>query len=431
MNIGLIGSGGREHALCKKLYESRLCRKIFCFPGNAGTENLAKNIEVDVLNFTKLLKLIKLHKIDLVLIGPEEPLTLGIVNFLTKNKVKVFGPSKFAARLEGSKAFMKMICAQNKIPTAKFKICNEEKQVRLFLKSCNLPIVVKADGLAAGKGVTICDTKKKVIKHSNEILMGKFASSKKLILEEFLEGEEASYFVIVDNNSFKFFGTAQDHKRVYEKDKGPNTGGMGAYSPAPIVTKSLEKKIITKIIKPTLNALKKKKNPYTGFLYVGLMIKKNEPYLIEYNIRMGDPECQVILPRLKTDIIKIFEKAILNKLQSIKIKWIKKKSMTIVLCSRGYPGKYKKNSQIKNLNKVKLSKGDYIYHAGTKYIHDKIVSAGGRVLNITSIGNNFLKIRKKIISNIKRLDWKNGFHRSDIGWRVINKNENYKRHFKR
>ena len=261
MNIGLIGSGGREHALCKKISLSRLVDNIICFPGNAGTSKIATNVDVNILNFKKILKLIKFYKIDLVVVGPEEPLVKGIVNFLKKNKVKVFGPNKYAAKLEGSKAFMKMICAQNNIPTAKFKICNKKKQINDFLKNCKLPVVVKADGLAAGKGVTICDTKKKVIKHSNEILMGKFASSKKLILEEFLEGEEASYFVIVDNNNFKFFGTAQDHKRVYEKDKGPNTGGMGAYSPAPIVTKSLEKKIITKIIKPTLNALKKKKNP--------------------------------------------------------------------------------------------------------------------------------------------------------------------------
>ena len=243
MNIGLIGSGGREHALCKKLHESKLCKKIFCFPGNAGTENLAKNIEVDVLNFTKLLKLIKLHKIDLVLVGPEEPLTLGIVNFLTKNKVKVFGPSKYAARLEGSKAFMKKICKENNIPTAKFQICKNKRQVIKFLKSSRLPIVVKADGLAAGKGVTICKTKKQVLNVSEKIFKGKFKSSNKLVIEEFLVGEEASYFLIVDKNSFKFFGTAQDHKRVGEKDIGPNTGGMGAYSPAPIINKNLEKKI--------------------------------------------------------------------------------------------------------------------------------------------------------------------------------------------
>ena len=274
MNIGLIGSGGREHAICKKICESKLINKVYCFPGNAGTSKIAINIDVDVLDFKKILKLIKIKKINLVLVGPEEPLVKGLVNFLKKHKVRVFGPNKYASQLEGSKAFMKKICIDNKIPTAKFKICTKLKQVNQFIKNCNLPIVVKADGFAAGKGVTICKTTKQVIKISNEIFKGKFKSSKKLVLEEFLEGEEASYFMIVDKNSFKFFGTAQDHKRVYENDKGPNTGGMGAYSPAPIITSKLEKKIISKIVKPTILALKKKKNYYTGFLYVGLMIKK-------------------------------------------------------------------------------------------------------------------------------------------------------------
>ncbi len=425
MNIGLIGSGGREHALCKKIHESKLVKKIFCIPGNAGTSQLAKNIDINILEFKKILKSIKFFKIDLVVVGPEEPLVNGIVDFLKKNNVKVFGPSKFAAKLEGSKAFMKRICAENKIPTAQFKICKNKQQVRGFLKNSNLPIVVKADGLASGKGVTICRTKKKVIESCSEIFKGKFKSSKKIILEEFLEGEEASYFLIVDNNSFKFFGTAQDHKRVYENDKGPNTGGMGAYSPAPIVTKSLENKIISKIVNPTLKALKRKKNSYTGFLYVGLMIKNNEPYLIEYNIRMGDPECQVIVPRLKTDIVQILIHAIENKLEKIKIEWKKQKSMTIVLCTKGYPGVYKKNLLLKNLNNIKLSKDDFIYHAGTKFLNKKLRSSGGRVLNITSNGNDFLKIRKKIISNINKINWKNGFYRKDIGWKVINKNENY------
>ena len=297
MNIGLIGSGGREHALCKKMHESKLVKKIVCFPGNAGTSQLATNVEVDILDFKKILKLIKLYKIDLVVVGPEEPLVNGIVDYLRKNKIKVFGPCRYAAKLEGSKAFMKMICAQNNIPTAKFKICTQRNQVNNFLNSCDLPIVVKADGLAAGKGVTICKTKKQADKIANEIFKGKFKSSRKVILEEFLKGEEASYFIIVDNYNFKFCGTAQDHKRVYEKDKGPNTGGMGAYSPAPIISKILERKIISKIIKPTLSALKRSGSSYSGFLYAGLMIKNNEPYLIEYNIRMGDPECQVILPR--------------------------------------------------------------------------------------------------------------------------------------
>ena len=419
MNIGLIGSGGREHALCKKIYESKLVDRIFCFPGNAGTSQIAKNIEVDILNFKKVLKLINFHKIELVIVGPEEPLVKGIVDFLEKNKIKVFGPKKYAAQLEGSKAFMKKICNQHNIPTAKFKICVNRKQVSNFLINCSYPVVVKADGLAAGKGVTICKNKKQVIQKTSEILNGKFKSSNKLVLEEFLEGEEASYFIVTDKNSFKFFGTAQDHKRAYENDVGPNTGGMGAYSPALIISKSLERKIISKIIKPTLKALKKKKCPYKGFLYVGLMIKNDEPYLIEYNIRMGDPECQVILPRLKTDLVSIFSSSVEDNLKKTKIQWNKNKSMTIVLCSRGYPGKYKKHVEIKNLNKIKTTNNDYIYHAGTKFDKMQLISNGGRVLNITSVGRNFSTIRKKIILIIKKINFKAGFYRKDIGWRVI------------
>ena len=421
MNIGLIGNGGREHALCKKLSDSKLTRNIICFPGNAGTSKIATNIKVDILDFKKILKYIRFYKIDLVVVGPEEPLVKGIVNFLKKNNVKVFGPSKFASKLEGSKSFMKRICAQNKIPTARFKICSTKSQVNSFINNSDLPIVVKADGLAAGKGVTICNTKQQIIKATSEIFGGKFKSSKKVVLEEFLEGEEASYFVIVDNNSFKFFGSAQDHKQVYEKDQGPNTGGMGAYSPAPLITSSIEKKIISKIIKPTLKALKRRKHSYSGFLYVGLMIKNSEPYLIEYNIRMGDPECQVILPRLKTDLVLILLNAIANNLKNIKINWKTQKSMTIVICSKGYPGSYKKNLKIKNLNKIKISKSDYIYHAGTKLFKSEYKSNGGRVLSVTSTGSSFLGIRKKIISIIKKINWKQGFYRKDIGWKVINK----------
>ncbi len=421
MNIGLIGNGGREHALCKKLFDSKLTRNIICFPGNAGTSKIATNIEVDILDFKKILKYIRFYKIDLVVVGPEEPLVKGIVNFLKKNNVKVFGPSKFASKLEGSKSFMKRICAQNKIPTARFKICSTKSQVNSFINNSDLPIVVKADGLAAGKGVTICNTKQQIIKATSEIFGGKFKSSKKVVLEEFLKGEEASYFVIVDNNSFKFFGSAQDHKQVYEKDQGPNTGGMGAYSPAPLITSSIEKKIISKIIKPTLKALKRRKHSYNGFLYVGLMIKNGEPYLIEYNIRMGDPECQVILPRLKTDLVLILLNAIANNLKNIKINWKTQKSMTIVICSKGYPGSYKKNLKINNLNKIKISKSDYIYHAGTKLFKSEYKSNGGRVLNVTSTGSSFLGIRKKIISIIKKINWKKGFYRKDIGWKVINK----------
>ena len=419
MNIALIGSGGREHALCQKIYQSKLSKNIICIPGNAGTSTIAKNININFLNFKNLLRTIKSNKIDLVIVGPEEPLVKGLVDFLNKKKIKVFGPNKYAAKLEGSKAFMKSICKKYKIPTAQFKICTDRKSVNNFLKTCKMPLVVKADGLAAGKGVAICKTKKQVISFSNEIFQGKFKSSKKLVLEEFLEGEEASYFLIVDKKGYKFFGSAQDHKRVGENDKGPNTGGMGAYSPAPIINENLEKKIINKIVNPTLIALKKKRKPYTGFLYVGLMIKNNEPYLIEYNIRMGDPECQVILPRLNTDILKIFNNVLKNKIKKTKISWKKSKCMTIVICSKGYPRKYKNNKVIKNIKKIKLKKNSFIFHAGTKIINNELLSNGGRVLNITSTGKKFLEIRKNIFRIIKKLNWKDGFFRKDIGWRVI------------
>ncbi len=424
MNIALIGNGGREHALCLKLSESKEVDKIICIPGNAGTSEIAQNIDLNFLNFSKLLKTLKFHNINLVVVGPEEPLVKGLVDFLTKNKIKVFGPNRYAAKLEGSKAFMKKLCKKNKIPTAKFKICSNKNEIEIFLKNSSFPLVVKADGLAAGKGVTICKNKKDLIKVSEEIFKGKFKSSKKIVLEEFIAGEEASYFIIVDKNNYKFFGTAQDHKKVGEKDVGPNTGGMGAYSPAKIITKKLEKKIIKRIINPTLSALKKNKNPYTGFLYVGLMIKNNEPYLIEYNVRMGDPECQAIIPRLKTDLYKILHYSIKNKLNKIKIEWKFKKSITIVLCSKGYPGNYIKNSVIKNLSNIKLKKDFFIYHAGTKYKKDLLLSNGGRVLNISGLGFKFKNIRKIIIQIIKKINWKNGFFRKDIGWRVIKKYEN-------
>ena len=418
MNIALIGSGGREHAICHKLHDSKLTNKIYCIPGNAGTSEIASNLNVDFLDFKKLLITIKFYKIDLVIIGPELPLVKGIVNFLNKNKIKVFGPNQYASQLEGSKSFVKSLCRKYNIPTAGFKICKNIKNVKEFLQTNNFPIVVKADGLAAGKGVAICNSKKQVENFSKEIFSGKFKTSKKLVLEEFLKGEEVSYFLIVDKKSFSFMGSAQDHKRVGENESGPNTGGMGAYSPAPIINKNLEKKIINKIVKPTLKALKAKKNAYTGFLYVGLMIRNNEPYLIEYNVRMGDPECQVILPRLRTDLLKIINASLEDKLDQLKIKWSKNKCMTTVLCSKGYPGKYQINKII-NLKKIKLDQKSFIFHAGTKLKNNSLFSVGGRVLSITVVGNTFSNIRSKIFKIIRKINWKNGFFRKDIGWRVI------------
>ena len=420
MNIALIGSGGREHALCQKIHDSNMTNKIYCIPGNPGTASIAKNLDINFLNFNKLLLALKFYNIDLVVVGPELPLVKGIVNFLKKNKIKVFGPDKYAAQLEGSKAFMKSLCKRYKIPTAGFRICKNKKDVKKFLAQHKVPLVVKADGLASGKGVVICQSIKEVEKFTNEIFLGKFKSSKKLILEEFLSGEEVSYFLIVDKKKFLFMGSAQDHKRVGENETGLNTGGMGAYSPAPIISRNLEKKIIKKIVKPTLHALKKRKHPYTGFLYVGLMIKDNEPYLIEYNVRMGDPECQVIMPRLQTDLLQLLKASVDNRLNKIKIRWSKNKCMATVLCSKGYPNKQMVNSKI-NLKHIKLNKKSFIFHAGTKIKDDLLFSNSGRVLNVVVLGNAFFKIRNQIFKIIKAINWKYGFFRRDIGWRVIKK----------
>ena len=295
MNLAVIGSGGREHAICYKLKQSKRINKLICIPGNAGTQKIAENIKEDISNFSVLYKIIKEREIDIVIVGPEQPLVSGIVDFLKDNNVRVFGPNKFASQLEGSKAFMKKICEKKNIPTAKFGIFSKKIEAESFIDASNTPIVVKADGLAAGKGVVICKSKDEAKKETKAILEGKFESSRVVVIEEFLQGEELSYFVLTDGENFKFFGSAQDHKRVGEGDVGPNTGGMGAYSPSPLLTEEIENKIKNKIIKPTLVAMKEMGHPYEGILYAGLMIIKDEPFLIEYNIRMGDPECQACL----------------------------------------------------------------------------------------------------------------------------------------
>ena len=376
MNLAVIGSGGREHAICYKLKQSIKTKKLICIPGNAGTQKIAKNIKENISDFAAIYKIIKKQSIDIVVVGPEQPLVEGLVDYLIEKKIKVFGPDKFASQLEGSKAFMKNLCKKNNIPTANFGVFNNFYDASNFIKNNGVPIVVKADGLAAGKGVKVCDSMNEALKNTKEILDGKFKSSNQVVLEEFLEGEELSYFVVVDKNSYHFFGSAQDHKRVGEGDVGPNTGGMGAYSPAPSLSEELEEKKKKKIIEPTIKAMRILNHPYKGILYAGLMIKKNEPYLIEYNIRMGDPECQVLMMRLETDLLDIIEHTINDNLKNIKINWSKKKSMTIVLCAKGYPEKYLKDVEIKNLKKIQTNKDDQIFHAGTYEKNNKIYSNG-------------------------------------------------------
>ena len=419
MNLAIIGSGGREHSICYKLKQSSKVKKIICIPGNAGTKKIAKNIKADISDFDSIYQIVKTNNVDLVIIGPEQPLVDGIVDYLDKKNIRVFGPNKFVSQLEGSKAFMKNLCKENNIPTAKFGVFDNFVDASNFIKKSEMPIVIKADGLAAGKGVVICASTDEALKSAKEVLSGKFKSSKKLVIEEFLKGEELSYFVIVDDISYRFFGAAQDHKRVGEGDVGPNTGGMGAYSPPPLLNKQLEKKIKKKIIEPTLSAMKKLGHPYKGFLYAGLMIKKNEPYLIEYNIRMGDPECQVLMMRLKTDLFEIINSSVNNKLNNLKIEWFPESCITIVLCSKGYPENYIKNSEIKNLSNITTDNNNQIFHAGTYEKNNKIFSNGGRVLNITNLAKNLIDAREKSLINLKKINWIDGFFRKDIGWKVI------------
>ena len=419
MNVGIIGSGGREHAITFSLSKSKKIGKIFCMPGNAGTENIAKNIKVDISDFKKIEEEVKKNNIELLIIGPEKPLVDGIVDFFQDTNIKVFGPNKAASQLEGSKIFTKKICEKYKIPTAKFGIFQNIKESKNYLEKSNYPIVIKADGLASGKGVYINKNKDEAFKAINEIFNGKFGEAKNILIEEFLDGEEMSFFIITDGNHIENFETAQDHKRVHEGDKGKNTGGMGAYSPSRLFNEKLEKKIIEKIIKPTLFGLKDLEITYKGFLYAGLMIKNNEPYLIEYNVRMGDPECQTILPKLDSDLLDIFLTCCDGNLKESKISWNNKKSLSIVLCSKGYPDEYKKNILINNLEKIKQDQNNLCFHAGTIKELGKIMSIGGRVLNFVCIADNFNEARKNAINNINILNWDKGFYRKDIGYKVI------------
>ena len=421
MKVGIIGSGGREHSICYSLSKSKNVEKIYCFPGNAGTEEIAENINLDIENFQKIKDFIINNKIDLVIVGPEKPLVNGLVDYLENFKIKVFGPNKIASQLEGSKIFTKQLCKKFNIPTAKFGIFHTKNEAKNFIKNSIYPTVIKADNLASGKGVYICNNEKEAISAINEIFEGKFGKAEQILVEEFLDGEEMSFFTIHDGKIFKNFDTAQDHKRVLEGDKGKNTGGMGAYSPSRLINEELEKKIIDKIINPTLQGLSELGCKYKGFLYTGLMIIGNEPYLIEYNVRMGDPECQTILPKLKTNLVDIFLACCEENLDKMKIEWEDKKSLCIVLCSKGYPDFFKKNIEIDKLNQIKLDKDEFIFHAGTEKKNNKTYAIGGRVLNFVSLSQDFVLAKNSIIKNLKNLDWSGGFYRRDIGYKVIKK----------
>lgn len=425
MNILLIGSGGREHAIAKKLYESPDTKKIFCTPGNPGTEKYAVSVVLNTSNHNEILSYCKNNEINLVVIGPEIPLVEGLVDFLNKYNILVFGPKKLAAKLEGSKKFTKEICEKYNIPTAKYKSFNEENLAIDYLKTQNFPIVIKADGLAAGKGVIIAENLNEGIDAIKKIFSGIFdEAGNKIIIEEFLIGEEVSFFILADENNFIELTSAQDHKRIGLNDTGPNTGGMGAYSPAPIMTEELKKKTIERIIKPTLEAMKKLGCPFTGILYAGLMITNEGPKLIEYNVRFGDPECQVILPRLKTDLLSLIVNCCRNKLSESIVEWNKNYALTIVMASEGYPGSYKKDQLITGIDSAEKNPNTTIFHAGTKKSGNSIMTNGGRVLSVTCFGKTVKEANLNAINAIKLIKWDNSYYRSDIGWRAIERENN-------
>ena len=418
MNILVLGSGAREHSICWSLKKSCDCDQIYCSPGNAGISEVAICILIGK-HKKDLLAFCKKNKINLVVIGPEELLSHGISDFLLKNNINVFGPTKNAAKLETSKSFAKSFLKKNNISTPKYVRFSSYQKGYNYLKIANYPLVVKADGLAAGKGVVICHNTKEGLNSINLIMKKKkFGDAgKSIIIEEFIEGFELSYFAFFDKKSYLPLGYALDHKKAYDNDKGPNTGGMGCFTPSEKVTKSLLEKIKTQILDKTFNGIKKENFDYRGILFFGLIIKNDKPSVIEYNVRFGDPECQTLLRNLKTDLLKIFIATSKDNLRKIKIKKSTNSTVCIVLASKGYPENYKKNIIIKNLSNIKKNKSIEIFHAGTIKKEGNFYSNGGRVLSITCSEKNISSARKLAYKMLQKINWDAGFYRKDIGFK--------------
>ena len=420
MNILLIGGGGREHSIAEALSKSSKINELHCIPGNAGIEKIASCHNYDISNQQEILNFCENNNIDIVFIGPEIPLVEGLADYLNRNSFFTFGPNQKAAKLEGSKSFTKDMCKKYNIPTAKYETFSNAKDALVYIDNHSIPLVIKVDGLAAGKGVIIAETRDHAINSVNEIFSGKFGNAgDEIVIEEFLDGEEASFFIISDGKSFIPLTSAQDHKRIGDGDTGLNTGGMGAYSPAPIMNKDLEEKTINKIIKPTIKAMNDYGSPYIGILYAGLMIKDNEPKLIEYNVRFGDPECQVIIPRLENDLVELLVNVKEKNLDNYTLKWKENFAITVVLAAKGYPESYETGDEIKGLDAIDNIDDVEIFHAGTKTKNNKIVTSGGRVLNINGYGKNLVDAKEKAYSLVKKINWSGCYYRKDIGWRAL------------
>ncbi|MDE1938894.1 MAG: phosphoribosylamine--glycine ligase [Alphaproteobacteria bacterium] len=420
MNVLLIGSGGREHALAWSLSASPIISKLYCAPGNPGIAAVAECVAIAANDLDGLVAFAKEKKIAFVVIGPEAPLVAGLADRFEAAGIKALGPSAKGAMLEASKGFVKDLCAEHNIPTAAYRRFRDSARAKFFSDTLPLPVVIKADGLAAGKGVIIAETREDAHKAIDFMFDGAFgAAGAEIVVEEFLDGEEASFFALTDGTHVLPLIGAQDHKRAFDGDQGPNTGGMGAYSPAPVLTDAVAEKTMSRIVLPTVAAMAERGTPYMGVLYAGLMIKNGEPKLIEYNCRFGDPECQVLMMRLKSDLATALLAARDGVLDAIDLRWHDDPALTVVMAAKGYPGEYEKGSEIRGLEDAAKQSGVQVFHAGTTRRDGKILAAGGRVLNITATGKNVADAQRRAYAAVDLIDWPQGFCRRDIGWRAI------------
>ena len=420
MNILILGGGGREHALAWAVLQNPKCDKLIVAPGNAGIAKIAECADLDVLDGGEVAGFCEEHTIDFIIVGPEAPLAAGVADELRNAGFLVFGPSKEAARLEASKGFTKEICDAAGAPTAGYARFTEAGPAKDYIRAEGAPIVVKADGLAAGKGVIVAMDEATALAAIDDMFGGEFGEAgAEVVIEEFMEGEEASFFVLCDGEAALPIGTAQDHKRAFDGDEGPNTGGMGAYSPAPVLTDALQAQVMERIVHPTQREMTKRGTPYSGVLYVGLMIKDGEARLVEYNCRFGDPECQVLMLRLGAQALDLLLAVAEGKLSEARVNWADDHAMTVVLAAEGYPGSYRKGTEIRGLDAMPLSSWEVCFHAGTVSDGGRVLANGGRVLNATARGTSLQEARDRAYAMVEAIDWPEGFHRSDIGWRVL------------
>ena len=420
MNILILGGGGREHSLAWAIKQNPKCDRLIVAPGNAGIAQLAECVDFDVMSGTAVLEFVQEQAIDFVVIGPEAPLAAGVADQLRKAGILAFGPSKAAAELEASKAFTKAICDAASAPTAAYGHFTNSEAAKAYVRTQGAPIVVKADGLAAGKGVIIAETVDQAVAAIDDMFDGSFGEAgAEVVIEEFMIGEEASYFILCDGENVLPIGTAQDHKRVGDGDTGPNTGGMGAYSPAPVLTGAIAQKAIDEIIRPTMAEMVRRGTPYQGILYAGLMIENGQPRLVEYNVRFGDPECQVLMMRLGAQVLDLLIAASEGRLNEVKPNWADDHAVTVVLAAKGYPDAYEKGTVIGGLDVLQSDSMNMVFHAGTAERDGMIVANGGRVLNVTARGGSLAEAQQRAYAMVDKIDWADGFCRRDIGWRAL------------